>query len=73
MMILMPLCLLVYNLGQKQLRSSLKTEKSKVKNQVNKLTESPTLLCIFQSQCVGRLPRLVREAPLQEVTTGVCF
>jgi transposase len=73
MMILMPLCLLVYNLGQRQLRRSLKTEKSTVKNQVNKLTESPSFLCIFQSQCVGRVPRLVREAPLTEVPTGVCF
>jgi hypothetical protein len=73
MMILMPLFLLVYNLGQRQLRSSLKTEKSTVKNQVNKLTEPPTLLCIFQSQCVGLVPQIVREAPLKEVTTGVCF
>jgi transposase len=35
--------LLVYNLGQRQLRSSLKTEKATVKNQLNKPTERPTL------------------------------
>ncbi len=65
MMMLMALYLLVYNLGYRQLRSSLKTEKSTVKNQLNKPTESPNLRWIFQSQCVGRLPGL--EA------TGVCF
>ena len=48
MMMLMGLCLLVYNLGQRQLRSSLKTEKAPVKNQLNKPTESPTLRWIFQ-------------------------
>ncbi|MDF5721503.1 MAG: IS1634 family transposase [Rhizonema sp. PD37] len=48
MMMLMGLCLLVYNLGQRQLRSSLKTEKATVKNQLNKPTEYPTLRWIFQ-------------------------
>jgi len=48
MMMLMGLCLLVYNLGQRQLRNTLKTEKSTVKNQLNKLTERPTLRWIFQ-------------------------
>ena len=73
MMVLMALCLLVYNLGQKQLRISLKTQKATVKNQLNKPTESPTLHWIFQSQCVGLVPRLVREAPRKEAATGVCF
>lgn len=48
MMMLMALCLLVYNLGQRQIRISLKTQKSTVKNQMNKPTESPTLRWIFQ-------------------------
>ena len=48
MMMLMGLCLLVYNLGQRQLRSSLKIEKATVKNQLNKPTERPTLRWIFQ-------------------------
>jgi transposase len=43
MMMLMALCLLVYCLGQRQLRISLKTQKATVKNQLNKPTESPTL------------------------------
>ena len=73
MIILMALCLLVYNLGERQLRISLKTQKATVKNQLNKPTESPTLHWIFQSQCLGLVPRLVREAPLKEAATGVCF
>ena len=73
MMMLMALCLLVYNLGQKQLRISLKTQKATVKNQLNKPTESPTLSWIFQSQCLGLVPRLVREAPRKGAATGVCF
>ncbi|WDD31979.1 IS1634 family transposase (plasmid) [Nostoc sp. UHCC 0926] len=48
MMMLMGLCLLVYNLGQRQLRSSLKIPEATVKNQLNKLTECPTLRWIFQ-------------------------
>lgn len=48
MMMLMALCLLVYNLGQRQLRISLKTQKATVKNQLNKPTEAPTLRWIFQ-------------------------
>ena len=48
MLFLMSLCLLVYNLGQRELRNKLKRLKTGVKNQVNKLTSSPTLRWIFQ-------------------------
>ncbi len=48
MMMLMGLCLLVYNIGQRELRATLKTQKATVENQVNKLTERPTLRWIFQ-------------------------
>lgn len=48
MMMLMGLCLLVYSVGQRQLRTTLKSEKPTVKNQFNKLTERPTLRWIFQ-------------------------
>ena len=48
MMMLMGLCLLVYNIGQRQLRTKLKKEGAAIKNQVNKLTERPTLRWIFQ-------------------------
>ena len=48
MMMLMSLCLLVYNLGQRQLRIALKAQKATVKNQLNKDTQSPTMRWIFQ-------------------------
>jgi transposase len=48
MLFLMSLCLLVYNLGQRQLRNSLKRIKIGVKNQLGKLTMNPTLRWIFQ-------------------------
>ncbi len=43
MMMLMSRCLTVYNLGQRQLRIALKTQKATVKNQLNKDTQSPTM------------------------------
>jgi transposase len=48
MMMLMALCLLVYNLGQRQLRMSLKAQEATVKNQLNQSTKFPTLRWIFQ-------------------------
>ncbi len=42
-MMLMGLYLLVYTIGQRQLRMTLKQEKAAIKNQLNKLTERPTL------------------------------
>ena len=70
MMMLMALCLLVYNLGQRQLRISLNSQKATVKNQLNKPTESPTLRWIFQcfqgihlliTQGVQRILNLTKE------------
>jgi transposase len=48
MMMLMGLSLLVYTVGQRELRTNLQFQKSSVKNQLNKLTERPTLRWIFQ-------------------------
>jgi transposase len=48
MMMLMGLSLLVYTIGQREIRNNLQVEKSAVKNQLNKLTERPTLRWIFQ-------------------------
>jgi transposase len=48
MLFLMSICLLVYNLGQRELRNSLKRAKVGVKNQVGKITNSPTLRWVFQ-------------------------
>ncbi|MDE5121508.1 MAG: IS1634 family transposase, partial [Trichodesmium sp. St19_bin1] len=44
----MSLCLLVYNLGQRELRKTLKEPIVSVKNQLGKLTNTPTLRWIFQ-------------------------
>ena len=49
MLFLMSLSLLVYSLGQRQLRNQLKAAKTGIKNQLGKLTEQPTLRWIFQS------------------------
>ncbi len=43
MTMLMGLCLLVYSLGQRQIRSALQTAKTGIKNQLGKLTHKPTL------------------------------
>ena len=48
MLFLMSLCLLVYNLGQRELRNNLKKAKIGIKNQLGKLTNSPTLRWVFQ-------------------------
>ncbi|MDJ0572900.1 MAG: IS1634 family transposase [Pleurocapsa sp. MO_192.B19] len=48
MAMLMGLCLLVYALGQRQIRSALQTAKTGIKNQLGQLTERPTLRWIFQ-------------------------
>ena len=46
--LIMGLCLLVYTLGQRQLRQTLKRLKTGVKNQLGRLTDRPTLRWIFQ-------------------------
>lgn len=44
----MAVCLLVYNLGQRQLRQALQQAKQTVPNQLGKATQQPTLRWIFQ-------------------------
>ena len=46
--LIMGLCLLVYTLGQQELRQTLKRMKTGVKNQLAPLTDRPTLRWIFQ-------------------------
>ena len=48
MAMLMGLCLLVYSLGQRELRRQLREAKTGLPNQLGKLTERPTLRWIFQ-------------------------
>lgn len=45
---IMGLCLLVYNLGQRKLRQQLSATNEGVRNQVKKLTNKPTMRWIFQ-------------------------
>jgi len=49
MAMLMGLCLLVYTIGQRQLRLSLKQQETGLKNPLGKLTDRPTLRWIFQN------------------------
>lgn len=48
MAMLMGLCLMVYSIGQRQVRASLQRAKTGIQNQLGKLTERPTLRWIFQ-------------------------
>jgi len=48
LLFIMSLCLLVYNLGQRELRNTLKRTNNGVRNQLGKLTNTPTLRWIFQ-------------------------
>jgi transposase len=48
MAMLMGLSLLVYTIGQRQLRANLKQNNTGVKNQLGSLTDNPTLRWIFQ-------------------------
>jgi len=48
MMMLMGLSLIVYKIGQREIRNNLQAKKSSVKSQLNKPTERPTLRWIFQ-------------------------
>ncbi len=48
MAMLMGLSLLVYSIGQRQLRANLKQNNTGVKNQLGKVTDKPTLRWIFQ-------------------------
>ena len=44
----MGLCLLVYTLGQRQLRQALAQENQTIANQLGQLTTTPTLRWVFQ-------------------------
>lgn len=48
LMMVMTLCLLVYNVAQYQLREKLKTQKETLPNQLGKEVQNPTLRWIFQ-------------------------
>ena len=47
-MMIMTLCLMVYNIGQYRLRCTLKERNETLPNQINKPVQNPTLRWIFQ-------------------------
>lgn len=65
MLFLMSICLLVYNLGQRELRNNLKRAKVGVKNQVGKSTNCATLRWIFQ--CFQGIHILILDGQKQVV------
>jgi transposase len=48
LMMIMTLCLMVYNVGEYEIRETLKSEKETVLNQVGKATSKPTMRWLFQ-------------------------
>lgn len=48
LMVIMTLCLLIYNVAQHKLRTALKTKNETLPNQLNKPIQNPTLKWIFQ-------------------------
>ena len=65
MAMLMGLCLMVYSLGQREVRRQLFTAKKGIPNQLGKLTNRPTLRWIFQ--CFQGLHLLVHQGIKQVV------
>jgi len=47
-MMIMTLCLMVYNVGQFRLRETLKDQEETLPNQVGKPTQNPTLRWVFR-------------------------
>ena len=62
------LCLLVYNLGQRELRKTLLWSNSKVRNQLGKLTNTPTLRWIFQCFQVVHFLRINQSPQVVNLT-----
>ena len=71
MLFLMSLCLLVYNLGQRELRNSLKRAKIGIKNQLGKLTHRPTLRWVFQ--CFQAKVLNVKKNPIKTAPNMLNF
>ena len=65
MAMLMGLCLMVYSLGQREVRRQLNQAKTGIPNQLGKLTDRPTLRWIFQ--CFQGIHLLVHQGMKQVV------
>ncbi len=65
MAMLMGLCLMVYSLGQREVRRQLSSDNTGIPNQLGKLTDRPTLRWIFQ--CFQGIHLLVHQGMKQVV------
>ncbi len=74
LMMIMTLCLMVYNIGQFRLREALKEENETIPNQINKPVQNPTLRWVFQiMEGVGIIrffEKNIRE-PVREMITNL--
>jgi len=66
--LIMGLCLLIYNLGQRELRSALKRQGDTVKNQLGQATHPPTLRWIFQQFQAVHLLKIKGETEISNLT-----
>jgi len=66
--LVMGLCLLIYNLGQRELRSALKQQGKIVKNQLGRGTNTPTLRWIFQQFQAVHLLKIKGENEISNLT-----
>ena len=64
----MGLCLLVYTLGQRQLRQALAREEETIPNQLKKLTSTPTLRWVFQCFQAIHLVHLNHQLQVSNLT-----
>lgn len=74
LMMVMTLCLLVYNIAQYRLRKKLKDEKLTLPNQLGKEVQNPTMKWIFQiMEGVGvvRFYEIGRVEPVKELVTNM--
>ncbi|MCP4610021.1 MAG: IS1634 family transposase, partial [Planctomycetes bacterium] len=62
LMMIMTLCLMVYNIGEHELREKLKAEKESIPNQVGKSVNNPTLRWVFQlMQGIVVIPEILSD------------
>ena len=71
LMMIMTLCLMVYNVGQHRLRESLKEQKETLPNQINKPVKNPTLRWIFQIMEGISIIHFFKENVLEPIKTVI--
>jgi transposase len=74
LMMVMTLCLMIYNIGQHRLRTVLKEKNETLPNQINKLIQNPTMRWIFQIMEGIGVIRFYEENlrdPVREIITNL--